>query len=306
MITRTISAAIQGVDVSTVEVEIIASGGQSNSEEPKLSIIGLPDASIRESKDRVRSALIFNKFYLPDGFITINLAPAAIKKSGALYDLPIALCLTAAAGLFPPEELDQSMIVGELGLNGDVRACAGVLPMALHAKALGLKRIFVPVENAREAATVQGLTVYGVSTLKEVVLFFRERRGLLPVTVDVARLFSERTAGDADYSDVKGQESAKRAMMIAAAGRHNVLLVGSPGVGKSLIASRLPSILPLLSFEEALEVSKIYSIAGEMPPHEGLITKRPFRAPHHTVSDAGLMGGGTGMPRPGEITLAHR
>lgn len=303
MITCTKCAAIQGVDTCTVDVEINVSG---QGDEPHISIIGLPDASIRESRERIWSAMSTNHFRIPPGNTTINLAPADLRKSGSAFDLAIALCLIAANNGFPGDELKESMIVGELALNGQVRPIPGILPMVLHARKLGLKRVLVPQPNAEEAAVIDGITVYGVGTLAEAVLFFREHRGIMPTKVDVEDIFRQHSAEPLDYSDVKGQESAKRALVIAAAGGHNILLIGSPGVGKSLLANRLPSILPQLTMPEALEVTKVHSIAGVLPSGASLIVRRPFRAPHHSVSDAGLLGGGKAIPRPGEISLAHR
>jgi magnesium chelatase family protein len=306
MIHRTLSGTIQGVTVYTVEVETNCSDKEVEMGGPVFHVIGLPDAAIRESKERIRSAIWASGLQTPRGNVMVNLAPAAMRKAGALYDLPIALCLIAFKGGLPAQALSDTMVVGELGLNGEVRGIVGALPLAMHAKELGLKRMIVPAENAREAAAVEGLAVYGVGTLAEAVRLCCHPDQFQPVLVNVRRLFEEAQRSGLDFVDVKGQESAKRALVIAAAGNHNLLMVGSPGVGKSLIANRIPGILPPLALKEAMEVTRLYSIAGLLPKDGGLIVERPFRAPHHTVSDAGLLGGGKGIPHPGEITLAHR
>ena len=306
MINRTLSGTIQGVTVYTVEVETNCSDTPTDMAGSVFHVIGLPDAAIRESKERIRSAIWASGLQMPRGNVMVNLAPASMRKSGALYDLPIALCLVAFKGGLPGRALENTLVVGELGLNGEVRGVAGALPLAMHAKELGLKRMIVPAENAREAAAVEGLSVYGVETLAEAVRLCCHPEQIQPMRVDVQMLFEQAQRSGLDFVDVKGQESAKRALVIAAAGNHNLLMVGSPGVGKSLIANRIPGILPPLTLAEAMEVTRLYSIAGLLPKDGGLMVERPFRAPHHTVSDAGLLGGGQNIPRPGEITLAHR
>ena len=307
MISRTLSGSIQGVDVQTVEIEVqvFKRRPSEQSQECHFNLIGLPDAAIRESRDRIRSALGMNRIGFPLGNITVNLAPANLRKSGALYDLPIALCISVFNGQVRGEFLHETLVVGELALTGEVRPVRGVLPMAMHAKSLGIHRMIVPFENALEAAVVSGVSVYGVKTIAEALRILEEPSSARPSTVDMEALFRDAVRSRLDFRDVKGQSSAKRALLIAAAGSHNVLLVGQPGVGKSLIANRIPGIMPPLDMEESMEVTRIYSIAGLLGG-SGLIVDRPFRSPHHTVSDAGLMGGGSGIPRPGEITLAHR
>lgn len=308
MITRTISGTIQGVDVQTVEIEVNAFDQKSRdpAEQPHFNLIGLPDAAVRESRDRVRTALGMNGVAMPTGVTTVNLAPAALRKTGGLYDLPIALCLCAYRRQLPAEVLAETMVVGELSLNGELRGIRGALALAVHAKGLGLKQMVLPMENAREAA-VSGMRVYGARSLPEARDILSRLAEARPVTVDVDELFRQSAHARLDFRDVKGQATAKRALLIAAAGNHNVLMVGQPGVGKSLIANRIPGILPPMSLQESMEVTRIYSIAGLLrEANGGLVVDRPFRAPHHTISDAGLLGGGVGLPRPGEVTLAHR
>ncbi len=308
MITRTISGTIQGVDVQTVEIEVNAFDQKSRdpTEQPHFNLIGLPDAAVRESRDRVRTALGMNGVAMPTGVTTVNLAPAALRKTGGLYDLPIALCLCAYRRQLPAEVLAETMVVGELSLNGELRGIRGALALAMHAKGLGLKQMVLPLENAREAA-VSGMRVYGARSLPEARDILSRLGEARPVTVDVDELFRQSVHARLDFRDVKGQATAKRALLIAAAGNHNVLMVGQPGVGKSLIANRIPGILPPMTLQESMEVTRIHSIAGLLrEANGGLVVDRPFRAPHHTISDAGLLGGGVGLPRPGEVTLAHR
>ncbi|MGN0866486.1 MAG: YifB family Mg chelatase-like AAA ATPase [Oligosphaeraceae bacterium] len=307
MITRTLSGTIQGVDVETVEIEVSAYDKDTPEplQEPHFTLIGLPDAAVRESRDRVRTALSMHGIPLPTGVTTVNLAPASLRKTGGLYDLAIALCLCAFRGHFPRQILEESMVVGELSLTGEIRPIRGALPLAMHAKSLGLKQMILPRENAREAA-ISGMRVFGVENLREARKLLASLEEAVPTQVKVEELFHDALREEPDFRDVKGQDSAKRALLIAAAGCHNVLMVGQPGVGKSLIANRIPGIMPPMTLEESMEVTRIYSIAGLLSQGEGLVVRRPFRSPHHTVSDAGLMGGGSGIPRPGEVTLAHR
>lgn len=302
MLAKTWSSAIQGIDAYTVEVEVNATGA---GQDTIVNIVGLPDTAVRESRERVWSAMAVNGHFPPRGRTTINLAPADIRKEGAAFDLPIAIGIIAATNGFDREAMRETMIVGELALDGTVRPIKGALPIALHARDCGIRNLFVPAENAAEAAVSDGVAVYGVSSLQEAVDFFRTGDGLQPTEVSLDELYRRTLLADAaDFADIKGQEVARRALEIAAAGGHNTLLIGPPGTGKSMLASRLPSIMPDLTVPEALEVTKIHSIAGLTGVDQALVTARPFRAPHHTVSDAGLIGGQS-TPRPGEISLAH-
>ena len=299
MIAQVLSCSVTGVDAFFVEVEVDISSGL-----PSFTTVGLPETSVKESRERVKSAIKNSGYRFPDDRITVNLAPADIKKDGTAFDLPVAMAILAATRTIPPSTLEKFIFIGELSLDGRVKPVKGTLTMAIEAKKEGYQSIVVPYENRKEAAVVEGLSVYPARTLSQVVGFLGGFTEIKRETADIKSMFQTSHRFDNDFSHIAGQEHVKRAMEISAAGSHNVLMSGPPGSGKTMIAKSFASILPPLTFHEALETTKIFSITGMLEKNQALVTQRPFRAPHHTISDAGLIGGGQ-RPKPGEVSLAH-
>lgn len=299
MISNIKTISLNGIDGNLVEVQTDIAGGL-----PNIEIVGLPDTSVRESKERIRTAIKNSEIEFPSRRVVINLAPASTKKEGTSYDLPIAVGILQALGEIETNNLENTIFIGELSLDGKINRINGVLPMCIEAMNLGIKRVILPKSNEREATVIKDLEIIGVKNLKEVVDYLNKKIEIKSTKIDILKEFNKKDKQDVDFSEVKGQENVKRALEIAAGGGHNCILIGPPGSGKTMIARRIPTILPDLTFEEALEVTKIHSISGMLDSSIGIVTKRPFRSPHHTISPTSMIGGGK-IPKPGEISLAH-
>ena len=309
MLVKTFAGAVHGVEATMITVEVSAGGippeGDAKSTTPFYFLVGLPDNAVKEGWQRIEAALRHSKYYLPRVKLVINLAPADLKKEGSAYDLPIALGVYSASNQLAFNDLEKFAIMGELSLDGTVRPIKGALPIAIQARRDNLRGLILPKANAREAAIVNDIEVYGIENITEAIEFFLGKRQLERVIVDTREEFKNQSQNhEVDFTDVRGQENIKRALEIAAAGGHNAILIGPPGAGKTMLARRLPTILPPLSLHEALETTKIHSVAGILPPDSSLVAMRPFRSPHHTISDVALVGGGS-TPMPGEISLSH-
>ncbi|HTO38664.1 MAG TPA: YifB family Mg chelatase-like AAA ATPase [Brumimicrobium sp.] len=299
MLVKSFGSAVFGIEATTITIEVNIDKGIN------FILVGLPDSTVKESQQRIKAALTNNGYKYPMKEVTINMAPADIRKEGSAFDLPIAIGLLAGSEQLKEDRLEEFIMIGELSLDGSLKPLKGILPIALKAKKEGFRGIILPQENVREAAIVDGLEVYGAENINQVVEFLNNGTGLTPTSIDVKQEFYNKLEElSVDFRDVKGQQNIKRAFEIAAAGSHNIILIGPPGAGKSMLAKRLPTILPPLSLNEALETTKIHSVAGKVSVGAGLVTERPFRKPHHTISDVALVGGGQ-FPQPGEISLAH-